>query len=98
LGAIVTTVADSGESFTALLQWLEVLNSSQVAPIRAVLAINKSDPKDALYREMSGWVKAQKALFAVYFFVSALIGDGVKLLFREVAQIADSSRIETDNG
>jgi signal recognition particle receptor subunit beta len=81
LGAIVAAAADSRESFASLLQWLEVLNSSGVVPIRAVLAINKSDPKDALYPEVSGSVETKKAPFAVYFFVSALTGDGVKLLF-----------------
>jgi hypothetical protein len=75
-----------------------VISSSQVAPIRAVLAINKSDPKDVLYPEVSGWVENYKAPFVMYFFVSVLTVDDVKLRFREVARIADSSRIETDSG
>jgi hypothetical protein len=75
-----------------------VLKSSQVAPITAVIAINKSDPKDALFLDVSGWVENHKAPFTVYFFESVLTGDGVKLLFQEVDRIADPSRIETDNG
>jgi hypothetical protein len=69
-----------------------------VTPIRALPAINKSNPKDALYPEVSGSVETEKVPFAVYFFVSALTGDGVKLLFQEAARIADPSRIGTDQG
>jgi hypothetical protein len=42
-------------------------------------------------------MESHKASFTVYFFVSALTNDGVKLLFQEVARIADSSRLRTDN-
>jgi hypothetical protein len=96
--AIVAAPADSGESFAALPQWLEVLNSSQMAPIRAMLAINNSDPKDALCPEVSGWVESHTAPLAMSFFVLALTGDGVKLAFENVARIADASRMGTHNG
>jgi hypothetical protein len=42
----------------------------QVAPIFAVLAINKAGPKDALSPEVSGWVESHQAPFALHFFVS----------------------------
>jgi small GTP-binding protein len=95
--AVIVASVDSPESFDSLPEWLELLNSSQERPGNAVLAVNKTDMKDPLDEQISAAVETHRVMFSACFFVSALTGDGVKQLFREVARISDIDENVTDN-
>jgi small GTP-binding protein len=94
--AIIVASVDSIESFHSIPGWVELLNSSQEEPVRALLAVNKTDLRDPLCPEISPLVDSHRRLFAACFFVSALTGDNVEHLFREVARLASRARSGTE--
>jgi small GTP-binding protein len=96
-GAVVVAAVDSPDSFDSIPEWLELLSSSQEKAVQAVLAVNKTDVKDPLDPQISSAVETHRAKFAACFFVSALTGDGVKQLFREVARVADVDENVSDD-
>jgi small GTP-binding protein len=95
--AILVASVDHLESFSSIPIWLDLLNSAQEEPVRAVLAINKTDLKDPLSPDLLPLYEHYKGSFVASFFVSALTGDNVEHLFRHVARIAARARCDTDS-
>jgi small GTP-binding protein len=94
--AIVVTAADFPDSFHAIPNWLDLLGSTQVESIPAILAVNKIEILDpASDEELEKLIAMYGSHFVAVFYVSAATGERVDELFSEVGRIADSESVET---
>jgi Ras-related protein Rab-22 len=92
--AIIVASANCLESFHAVVEWLDLLVSTQPRPIPAIFAVNKSDLVDPWADEScSALIELYRSSFVTVFAVSALSGDQVTELFTEAARIAEFTTV-----
>jgi 50S ribosomal subunit-associated GTPase HflX len=95
LSACVVASVDLRESFDALPDWLEFLSQGE-DPVPAILAVNKIDLRKPIDAETTALVNLHRGRFVSCFFVSALVGDNIEGLFRDLADLADRGHATVD--